>query len=65
MIEFKPSYKTTLTNNEKSTHKKKDGSFTPSFILPNNNGVIDIRSRVSGSRFKSRLIVERIKKDDE
>lgn len=64
MIEFKPSYKTTLTNNERSTQEKKDGSFTPKFILPNKNGVIDRSSRVPGSRFKSRLIVERIKKDD-
>jgi hypothetical protein len=65
MIEFKPSYKTILSNNDRITHEKKDGSFIPKYRLPNNGGVIDRRSRVPGTRFKSRLIIERIKKDGE
>ena len=63
MIEFKPSYKTILSTNERSSQEKKAGNFTPNFTLPNNGFVIDRRSRVPGSRFKSRLIVERIKED--
>ena len=56
MVEFKPSYKLILSNDIVIAQEKKDEFFTPKFKLPDNIDVVDRRSRITGSRFKSRLI---------
>lgn len=63
MIEFKTSFKTMLSNSDKSSQGEMEKSFTPMFTLPTSGVIIDRRARIPGTRFKSRLIEDRPKKD--
>lgn len=61
MIEFKPAYRTTILSDYGMTKQEtetKDKNFKPKYSLPKKYSVIDRISRVHGSRFKSRLILD-------